>query len=229
MTIGNSSPHAALRGRASIQRHCPHRILAFAIGLAMLIASAALTPSGARADGGAMAVTKGMVDQALQILGSSSTPLPQRRRQLRGLVEQNFDFAAMSRSALGFNWRSLSPDQRAQFTKLFTAFIEVAYLDKIQDYQGQQVRFSGQHSLGQGYEQVDTQIVEAGKSPISVSYLLEQSGGTWKIYDVTVEAISIIANYRNQFNRVIQQKGFDQLMADLQAKQQQLSSMLGEG
>ena len=107
-----------------------------------------------------------MVDQALQILGSSSTPLPQRRRQLRGLVEQNFDFAAMSRSALGFNWRSLSPDQREQFTKLFTAFIEVAYLDKIQDYQGQQVRFTGQHSLGQGYEQVDTHIVQAGKSPI---------------------------------------------------------------
>jgi phospholipid transport system substrate-binding protein len=62
-----------------------------------------------------------------------------------------------------------------------------------------------------------------------VNYLLEQKDGTWKIYDVTVEAISIIANYRNQFNRVISQKGFDQLMADLQAKQQQLSTLLGEG
>jgi phospholipid transport system substrate-binding protein len=155
--------------------------------------------------------------------------LPQRRRELRSLVEQNFDFETMSRSALGYNWRSLSPDQRAQFTKLFTAFIEVAYLDKIQDYQGQQVQFAGEHSLGDGYAEVDTKIVQPGKSPISVNYLLEQKDGAWKIYDVTVEAISIIANYRNQFNRVISQKGFDQLMADLQAKQQQLESLLGEG
>lgn len=225
MTIRNPSPLALAASSHFIRGR---RLLALVVALAFLAAFATSTPSFAQESSGATAVTKSMVDQALQILGSSATPLPQRRRQLRELVEQNFDFAAMSRSALGYNWRTLSPDQRAQFTKLFTSFIEVAYLDKIQDYQGQQVRFTGQRSLAQGYEQVDTKIVQTGKSPIAVSYLLEQTGGTWKIYDVTVEAISIIANYRNQFNRVIQQKGFDQLMADLQAKQQQLSSLLGE-
>ena len=60
-----------------------------------------------------------------------------------------------------------------------------------------------------------------------MNYLLLQKDGTWKIYDVTVDAISIIANYRNQFNRVINEKGFDQLMADLQAKQQELAALLG--
>ena len=65
-----------------------------------------------------------------------------------------------------------------------------------------------------------------GKNPIAVNYLLLQKGDSWKIYDVTVEAISIIANYRNQFNRVINEKGFPTLMADLRAKQQELASLL---
>jgi phospholipid transport system substrate-binding protein len=228
MTISNSTPRTAISGVVSLQRRCGHLALASTAAFLLLLIGIGLAPSSARADNGALSVTQTMVNQALQILGSSSTPLPQRRHQLKDLVEQNFDFATMSRSALGYNWRSLSPDQRSQFTKLFTSFIEVAYLDKIQDYQGQQVQFTGQHSLGDGYAEVDTKIVQAGKSPISVNYLLEQKDGTWKIYDVTVEAISIIANYRNQFNRVISQRGFDQLMADLQAKQQQLSSLLGE-
>jgi phospholipid transport system substrate-binding protein len=228
MTISNSTPQTAISGLASIGRRYAHLATASIAVLLLLVIALGLA-SSARADNGAMSVTQTMVNQALQVLGSSSTPLAQRRRELRALVEQHFDFETMSRSALGYNWRPLSPDQRAQFTKLFTAFIEVAYLDKIQDYQGQQVRFTGSHPLGEGYAEVDTKIVQAGKSPISVNYLLEQKDGTWKIYDVTVEAISIIANYRNQFNRVISQKGFDQLMADLQAKQQQLSTLLGEG
>jgi phospholipid transport system substrate-binding protein len=227
MNICNCKPQSVIRTFLLQSSACRYAI--GVISIILLCASLIAQPAMAQTDNGAMGVTQNVVHQALQILGNSSVPLPQRRRELRGLVEQNFDFAAMSRSALGYNWRSLSPDQRERFTKLFTAFIEVAYLDKIQDYQGQQVRFTGQRSLGEGYTQVDTQIVQAGKSPISVSYLLEKTNGTWKVYDVTVESISIIANYRNQFNRVIQQKGFDQLMADLQAKQQQLASLLGEG
>jgi phospholipid transport system substrate-binding protein len=193
-----------------------------------LIAVGVLTPASARADMGTspMAVTQTMVNRALQIMADKSTPVAQRRRELREAIENEFDFSEMSRSALGYHWRNLGPDDRSQFTQLFTAFIEDAYLSKIQDYSGQQVRFDGQTSLGQGYTQINSDIVEPGKSPIAVNYLLLQKGDTWKIYDVTVDAISIIANYRNQFNRVINEKGFPQLMADLRAKQQELSSML---
>jgi phospholipid transport system substrate-binding protein len=182
----------------------------------------------ARADTGnsPMAVTQTMVDRALRIMSSKALPVRQRRRELREAIENEFDFSEMSRSALGYHWRNLSPDDRSQFTGLFTAFIEDAYLSKIQDYSGQQVRFDGQTPLGYGYEQINTDIIQPGKNPIAVNYLLLQKGDTWKIYDVTVDAISIIANYRNQFNRVINEKGFPQLMADLRAKQQELASLL---
>jgi phospholipid transport system substrate-binding protein len=185
------------------------------------------TVATAHADNDPKTITQTMVNRALQIMGNKSTPIAQRRHQLVEVVENDFDFTEMSRSALGYHWRSLLPEQRTQFTQLFTAFIEDAYLSKIQDYAGQKVEFLGQTSLGQGYTQINTSIVQAGKSTILVNYLLLQKAGTWKIYDVTVDAISIVANYRNQFNRVINDKGFDVLMADLKAKQQELSSLLG--
>ncbi len=192
-----------------------------------VLSMALLGPAPARAQDTAMGVTQTMVNNALKIMANKSLPVQQRRRQLREGIENDFDFTEMSRSALGYNWRNITPDQRSKFTQLFTAFIEDAYLSKIQDYSGQQVQFQGQTPLGAGYTQINTAIVQPGKSPILVNYLLLQKDGSWKIYDVTVDAISIIANYRNQFNRVINEKGFNQLMADLQAKQQELASLLG--
>jgi len=211
-------------------RGVPIRLRALTLAIAtvaLVVTSVSLAPVQADTGDSAMAVTQTMVNRALQIMANKSAPVQQRRRQLREAIENEFDFAEMSKSGLGYHWRTLNENQRAQFTKLFTAFIEDAYLSKIQDYSGQQVRFLGQTPIEPGYVQINTEIVQQGKSPIPVNYLLLQKDGTWKIYDVTVDAISIIANYRNQFNRVINEKGFDQLMADLQAKQQELASLLG--
>ena len=207
---------------------CSGRALAILVAIACVFIIDSFTPIAARADAedSPLAVTQAMVNHALEIMANKSTPVRQRRRELREAIENEFDFTEMSRSALGYHWRDLSPDQRAQFTQLFTAFIEDAYLSKIQDYSGQQVRFDGQTSLGQGYTQINTDIIQSGKGPISVNYLLLQKNNNWKIYDVTVDAISIIANYRNQFNRVINEKGFPTLMSDLRAKQQELASLL---
>jgi len=193
-------------------------------GFALLTVASASLDRSASADSGAMASTRGMVTQALQILGNKQMPVQQRRRELRELIEPRFDFTEMSRMALGYHWRDLSPAQRTEFAQLFAAFIETAYLSKIQDYSGQRVAFVRQSSIGSGYVQIETQILATNKAPIPVNYLVEPND---KIYDVTVDNISIIANYRNQFNRVINEHGFDQLMADLRSKQQQLASLLG--
>jgi phospholipid transport system substrate-binding protein len=174
-----------------------------------------------------MGTVNQVVNKSMPVLRDKSTPLPQRRRQLRSLLERYFDFGDMSRIALGYHWRELNAAQRSQFTQLFTAFIENAYLSKIQDYSGQQVAVLGQNSEGEGFARVRSQIVQQGKQPIKVDYLLREMDGDWKIYDVTVDAISIIANYRNQFNRVINDQGFDKLMTDMRAKQQQLQASMG--
>jgi phospholipid transport system substrate-binding protein len=204
-------------------------------GIAMLALTAAialsLAPSRlitpARADDDPMAVTKKTVDEALRVLRDTSTPLAQRQDKLRQIVAQTFDFTEMSKSALGYHWKQITPDQQKEFTDAFIAFIEDSYLSKINDYRGQQVAFKGSRNDGPQYAQVSTDIIEPnGEDPIHVNYLLLKEDGTWKIYDVTVDAISIIANYRNQFNRVMNNKGYDVLIKDLKSKQAALAASL---
>ncbi|HZO81101.1 MAG TPA: ABC transporter substrate-binding protein [Candidatus Binataceae bacterium] len=211
-------------GKTFRSRVAPFALATTLTALAIaVVAAPAMTATAVSAQ----AVVKQVIDRALPVLRDKQTPLPNRRRQLRGLLEGHFDFHDMARIALGYHWRELNPSQRAEFVQLFTAFIENAYLSKIQNYAGQEVQVLGQNSEGQGFARVRSLVVQQGKEPIKVDYLLRQVNNDWKIYDVTVDNISIISNYRNQFNRVINDQGYAKLVADMRAKQQQLQASLG--
>lgn len=200
--------------------------LCLATAVSLLAILVAAPPASAARPPDAMTEVKTVVAQALPILANKQMPMAERRRQLRELIAGHFDFSDMARSSLGYHWRGLTPAQRTEFVNLFTAFIEYAYLSKIQDYSGEQIKVISEQPEGPGYAQVHSQIVKQGKEPISVDYLLRQEGDDWKIYDVTVDEISIIANYRNQFNRVINNQGFETLVNDMRAKQEQLQASL---
>src|SRR5580658_1838912 len=136
----------------------------------------------ARADD-PMGVVKTTVNQALDVLRDSSTPLAQRQDKLRQIVSATFDFTEMAKSALGYHWKQLTPAQQQEFTNAFVAFIEDSYLSKINDYRGQQVAFLRASNDGPQYAQVSTDIIQPnGKDSIHVNYRLVQEGGTWKIY-----------------------------------------------
>src|SRR5437016_2548639 len=191
-------------------------LLATAIALGALMI---VTARAAQAADDPGAVVKGLVNEALPVLADKQTALPQRQEKLRSIVNSRFDFTSMSKIALGAHWKDLSQQQQKEFSDTFTAFIQDSYLRKIQDYTGQKVKFLNATTPDPGYAQVDTQIIQEGKEPIPVNYMLKQVNGTWLVYDVTVDNISIIANYRNQFNRVINQQGYDKLISDLKSKQ----------
>ncbi len=194
--------------------------------VAAFISAAAIRP--ARAADDPMTVVQRTVNDALAVLRNKQVPAAQRRDQLRQIISRSFDFTEMSRSALGYHWKQITPDQQQEFTTVFTTFIEDSYLAKINDYSGQQVQFVRQSKDGAQYGQVATNIVQAGKDPIAVNYRLLSQNGQWKVYDVTVDAISIIANYRNQFNRVMNNQGYPKLIADLKSKQASLAASLGD-
>jgi len=174
-----------------------------------------------------MTVVQNTVNQALAVLRDKSAPLQQRQEKLRQIVAQTFDFTEMAKSALGYHWKQLGPQQQQEFTNVFISFIEDSYLSKLNDYRGQQVQFIRASQEGGDYAQVNTNIVREGKEPIHLDFHLKKEGGPWKIYDVTVDAISIIANYRNQFNRVMNNQGYDTLIKDLKEKQAALAARLG--
>ncbi len=177
----------------------------------------------------AMTTVRGTVSQVLNILSDHQGSREERRRRLIAVVAGHFDFADMARSSLGYHWRQLTPDQQGRFVQLFTAFMEDAYLNKIEGYSGQKIEFVGETSNGPADSQVNSRVIQPnGGEPITVDYRLKQDSGAWKVYDVTVDNISITANYRNQFNRVINNQGFDALMKEMQTKQQELIASLGK-
>jgi phospholipid transport system substrate-binding protein len=208
--------------QTSIQKILRRRAAMLALAAALFLS---LVPSPAHADD-PMSVVRTTVNQALGVLRDTSTPLAQRQDKLRQIVAGTFDFTEMAKSALGYHWKQITPAQQQEFTSAFVAFIEDSYLSKINDYRGQQVTFGTVSNEGAQYAQVSTNIVQPSGEAIHVNYRLLQEGGTWKIYDVTVDAISIIANYRNQFNRVMNNKGYDTLIADLKSKQAALAASL---
>jgi len=204
------------------------------VALLVLTAGAA-SPAPASAPD-AIAEVKQGVDQVLAVFNDRGMSLKTRREKLRGLAYQHFDFEDMARSALGYHWRDLTPAQRARFVPLFATFIQDAYLSKLQEYTVRKVQdeaktakiaFTQERVDGADYAEVFSSVVLIDqKDPLQVNYLMHRRDGTWLIYDVTVDAISVIANYRNQFNRVINNDGYDKLVADLESKQAQLQEFM---
>ena len=152
----------------------------------------------------------------------------EREQKLRAIAESHFDFAEMARSAIGYHWKTLTPSQQSEFVPLFTAFIEDAYLSRIESYSVQKIneqiqtsmiQFTRETNDGPDYAEVfSTVVLQDQKDPIPVNYLMRRDGAEWKIYDITIDSISVIANYRNQFNRVLNNDGYDKLVSIIRQK-----------
>jgi len=155
------------------------------------------------------------VDHGVEILRNAKLDNPKQRAQvidrLRQIVYPLFDFNEMAMRSLGANWRRLNAQQRREFVSTFTALLEKTYADQIDLYDGQRVDYKGESIDGE-YAQVDSRIVDTNGQTYSVAYRLHKVDGKWRIYDVVAENISLVNNYRSQFNRVIARSSFEELL-----------------
>jgi phospholipid transport system substrate-binding protein len=142
----------------------------------------------------------------------------ERIEQLRQVIFPKFDFTEMAKRSLGADWQRRNPEEQREFVKLFTELIESSYVSNLDSYNGEKVIFTGDKQDGE-YAQVDTKITSNKGEESTVSYKLRQSGSDWKIYDVVIENISIVNNYRSQFNRVIARSSFGDLLRQMKDKQ----------
>jgi phospholipid transport system substrate-binding protein len=133
----------------------------------------------------------------------------------------------MSRLAMGRSWRSLSPDQRQRFVHVFSSFLEDAYLNRVQNYSGQEIQITRAHVSDKDFVQVSGHIVQQGSEPIGLGFSLKRDGGDWKIYDVAVDNVSTQDSYRTDFQRIMGEEGFDKLMMQIQRRDRELASTLG--
>jgi phospholipid transport system substrate-binding protein len=195
-------------------------------------------PRIATAQPNAMPEMKALGDQLLSIAREPSCKANRDacREKVKALVESNWDTAGMTRSALGYHWKNLDDQQRQQFTQLFSDLIESIYLSrsnfsKAQNYTDSvQVAYLREIPEGDGYREVTSTItLKSGDKPIKVDYRVRWMDGKWKVYDIIVEDISITGNYRNQFNRVINNQGYPELVRIIQSKLQQIKASENDG
>jgi phospholipid transport system substrate-binding protein len=157
---------------------------------------------------------RGTVDNIAAILKNSALKTEakrsERREQLRRAIFSRFDFTEMAKRSLGSQWRRLSPQEQEEFTRLFTDLLERAYIDQIEAYNDEKFVYV-KETIDQDFAEVQSRIVTA-KGEYSLNYRLQNAGGEWKVYDVVVENISLVNNYRSQFSRIIANQSYEELL-----------------
>lgn len=141
---------------------------------------------------------------------------PDLRVKLIASIAEIFDMKELSRRALGAEWNKFSPEQQDRFVKAFGTLLENTYLDKIESYTDEQVRYLKEQDLGGNKAEVATTVVGKGKE-IPIAYRLMDRNG-WKVYDVIIEGVSLVQNYRSQFGQVLMNESPDALISKISTK-----------
>lgn len=164
---------------------------------------------------------KGAVERVIRILDDPALKADgrarERRAAVRAVADEFFDFPETARRALGRHWRKLTAEEQAEFVRLFAALLERGYIGRIDRYSGERVVF-GRETLDGGFATVSTKVVLKQGREASVDYRMHRPGDRWLVYDVVVEGISLVANYRVQFNKIIETSSYQALIAQLRAK-----------
>src|ERR671910_1863327 len=184
--------------------------------MAMLICAALPAYAGAPTE-----EIRTAIDQGIEILKSAKLDTSKDRApviaQLREIVYTRFDFEEMAKRSLGSHWRRLNPQQQKEFVSAFTELLETTYADKIDLYEGQQVDYIGE-TIDKNYAEVNTRVIGKNRQTYTVDYKLHEVGGKWRIYDVIAENISLVNNYRSQFNRVVVNSSIEELIKRIKQK-----------
>jgi phospholipid transport system substrate-binding protein len=145
----------------------------------------------------------------------------ERRRQVRAELDIRFDWDGIARASLGRHWAKRSAGEQKEFVRLFGRFLAETYLDKIEPYYQEldRIDYKGEKII-EGYASVRTVVNTKGDVQHPVEYRLQISGSTghWRVYDVVIEGVSLVHNYREQFDDIIAKSSYQKLVADLKAK-----------
>jgi phospholipid transport system substrate-binding protein len=163
---------------------------------------------------------KASVDAIVAILQDPELRKPakvvERRKAIHAIVVANFDFHEIGKRALARHWQDRTPEEREEFVVLFSDLLWRTYIDILEKYENESVQYLGE-DVRDGLAQVSTSIVSKGRE-IAVDYRLMSSGENWRVYDVLVEGISLVNNYRAQFDKLILSKSFDHVVRFLHGR-----------
>ncbi|RMF44114.1 MAG: ABC transporter substrate-binding protein [Deltaproteobacteria bacterium] len=156
------------------------------------------------------------VDRILTLLRDKDMDRMERRRTLTDTIEARFDFDTMARSTLGKYWKKASSEQRQRFKELFSDLLESTYLGRIEAYTDETVSY-GEEKVRGNKALVETSV-HSGNTDIPIHYKLVQKQNGWYVYDVVIEGVSLVRNFRSSYGTIVKKEGFDQLFGRMEEK-----------
>jgi phospholipid transport system substrate-binding protein len=178
------------------------RLMIVAAILALVLALAPLQAMAA----GAKETVEVQVNKVLQSLAEPSfkdQPRDAKIQKIRSIVNEIFDYTELSKRTLGREWAKFNPQQQAEFVKLFGDLLEKTYADRLLSYSNEKVVFDKESALREDQAEVSSNIVTGDGKKIPLDYRLIRKDGTWRVYDVIIEGISLVKNYRDQFRDIL--------------------------
>jgi phospholipid transport system substrate-binding protein len=165
---------------------------------------------------------KGTIDEIIAILKDPSLNGPeksdQRRDRLREKMNERFTFAEMAKRSLGKHWREMNSEEREEFTAIFARLIENSYIGKIEGYTDEKILYENE-MLRKGRAIVKTKIITKQGTDIPLDYrLINKQNGQWMVYDVVIEGVSLVRNYRTQFSKALRSSSYEDLVLTLKSK-----------
>jgi phospholipid transport system substrate-binding protein len=140
-----------------------------------------------------------------------------KEQRITAAAEKLFDFVELSKRTLGLSWNNFTPEQRKEFVQLFQEILKDAYVEKITSYDNEQVNFTKEVPLSENTVEVDSVVIwKGGQVPINYRVIKKESG--WKVYDVVIEGVSLISNYRTQFREILGNNPPEKLLETLRTK-----------
>jgi phospholipid transport system substrate-binding protein len=207
-------------------RQAVGRVLGFIGAWAVAALWLTVMPRTAAAEMTPTQAVKGTVDEVIRLLQDKDLQkenrLDERRQKLEKVIAERFDYDEMAKRSLGAQWGKLDEAQRKEFVDLFKAMLSRTYAGKIESYHGEPIQYLNER-LKDEYAEVKTKVMH-GKAPVPLDYRLMNKSGEWRVYDVVIDGISLVNNYRGQFTKIIHAESYDGLVNRLKQKSDKISA-----
>jgi len=172
------------------------------------------------------AAVESSVEAIIDALKDDALDKETRRQKIRAIISKRFDFRAMSQRTLATNWKKASDEEKEQFVDLFSRLIESSYIGKIEAYTDEKVQYPGE--TVKGMKAFVKTLITSSSADIPVDYRLYRKDDQWLVYDVIIEGVSLISNYRSSYQEIVKKEGFAGLLARMQDKIKELESQPAE-
>jgi len=163
-----------------------------------------------------MGRVKDSVGRVISILNDKSLDREESWQKIAAVIDDGFDFRSMSQSVLATNWKKATPEERDRFTEFFSQYIEETYRSRIEAYTDEEIIYKDE--VIRGKRAVVETVIKTDTIEIPINYKLKENDGEWFAYDVIVEGVSLINNYRNTFAVIVKNEGMDGLLLNIQRR-----------